>query len=251
MDQSSLVAATAANMAAWHDLMLRGLGHVTRYVDGLWLTPDRVPPIYFAAIAVRHQASGDLIAAETVNDSWIAVCDPWADISLDAAGFSIEGDHPWMVRPPGPRIDLAGPRSLAIERVVDADALADYELASALGFGSTPQPAFTWHPPSVLADPRLCLWRGTLDGRTVSTSMSFVEAGVVGVYGVSTVPEARRRGYATALTVAAMTAEPGLPSVLQPSAMAEGLYRELGYQRFTTFRTWVRAMGKPQGGGET
>ena len=41
----------------------------------------------------------------------------------------------------------------------------------------------------------------------------------------------------TARTVAAA---PDLPAVLQPSEMAEPIYRRLGFERFTTFRTWTR-----------
>ncbi|MEA2623907.1 MAG: hypothetical protein QOH61_2817 [Chloroflexota bacterium] len=243
MERTALVASTAANLAGWHDLMVRALGHAARHVEGLWLTPERVPPIFFSAIAVRPGASGFALADGMHPETWIAVCDPWADLDLQGRGFTVEGDHPWMVRAAGPAPLPAGPSGLTIERVLDAAGLADFELASAHGFGSPPQPAFTWHAPSVLADPRLALWRGCLDGQTVSTSMSFVHAGVVGIYGVSTLLERRRRGFATALTRAAITADPSLPSVLQPSSMAEPLYRALGFERFTTFRTWVRAAG--------
>lgn len=247
----ALVAATAANLAGWHDLMLGALGHRTAHTEGLWLTPDRVPLIFFSAIAMRPGASNETCARGTSREAWIAVCDPWADLSLFDGGFTVEGDHPWMVREAGAEplpgdvssggwAPAAKPSALAVERVVDADGLADFELASAQGFGSPPQPPFTWHAPAVLADARLHAWRGRVEGRTVATAMSFVEAGVVGIYGVSTVPAARRRGYARLMTRAALSADPGLPSVLQPSAMAEPLYRQLGYRRFTSFRTWVR-----------
>lgn len=259
---AGLVAATAANLAGWHELMLRALGHVTRHEAGLWLTPERVPVIFFSAIAIRPGASSRACATETNHTTWVAACDPWSDLTLAGGGFSIEGDHPWMVRQPGPieaAADTAGlgsasrdvasatssgaPPELRVQRVTDPADLADFEVASAIGFGSPPQPPFTWHAPSVLADPRLHTWIGRVDGTVVSTSMSFVDAGVVGVYGVSTIPSARRHGYARAMTVAALNADPSLPSVLQPSPMAEPLYRQLGYRRFTTFRTWVRPAG--------
>lgn len=239
---ATLVVATAANLAGWHDLMLRALGHATHHEVGLWLTSERVPQIFFSAIAMRPQASSDACATMTDASSWIAVCDPWSDLSLSAGGFLVEGDHPWMVRAPG-AVEIAAPLGLTVERVLGEDALADFERASAIGFGSAPQPPFTWHAPSVLADPRLHIWRGQVKGRTVSASMGFVAAGVVGVYSVSTLPEHRRRGYAAALTRAAIGADPSLPSVLQPSGMAEPLYRRLGYARYTSFRTWVRPAG--------
>ncbi len=239
---AALAVATAANLAGWHDLMLRSLGHATEHEAGLWLTPERVPHIFFSAIAMRPDASSEACSTRTDTSSWIAACDPWSDLALSGGGFLVEGDHPWMVRQPG-AVDVAATLGLEVQRVLDADGLADFEQASAIGFGSAPQPPFTWHAPSVLADPRLHIWRGRFDGRTVSTSMSFVAAGVVGVYSVSTLPEYRHRGYAAALTRAAISADPSLPSVLQPSSMAEPLYRQLGYARFTSFRTWVRPAG--------
>lgn len=239
--KARLIAATAANLAAWHDLMLRALGHSTCYRDGWWLTHERVPQIFFSAIAVRPGAAATTCARGTSAAAWIAICDPWSDAGMGQAGFSIEGQHPWMVRQAQFGVgDAPTPASLDVLAVETADELADFEHASALGFGSPPQPPFTWHAPQVLADPRLRLWRGRLDGRTVATSMSFVEAGVLGVYGVCTLPDARRRGFGTAMTRAALATRGSLPSVLQPSSAAMPLYRRLGYEPFTTFRTWVR-----------
>ncbi|HUK62920.1 MAG TPA: hypothetical protein VLV15_06295, partial [Dongiaceae bacterium] len=219
-------------------------GHATTYRDGLWLTGEPVPHIFFSAIAVRPDASATACEQGTTRQGWIAVCDPWSDLAL-REGFSIEANHPWMVRAPLERLALPhrslNKPSIAIERVSDEDGLVDFERASAIGFGGEPQPPFTWHAPPILRDPRLALWRGRAGGRTVSTSMSFAHAGVIGIYGVSTVPDARRRGYATALTEAALGADPALPSVLQPSRMGESLYAALGYRRFTAFRSWVRS----------
>ncbi len=66
------------------------------------------------------------------------------------------------------------------------------------------------------------------------------EAGVLGVYSISTLPTARRRGIGAAITARTVAAAPDLPAVLQPSEMAEPIYRRLGFERFTTFRTWTR-----------
>jgi len=243
-EPGALVAATAANLAAWHELHLAALGHRTEYRDGLWLTAETVPQIFFSAIAVRPDASARTVEQGTTQRTWIAVCDPWSDLGL-GDGFTIESSHPWMFRAPLERRGLPPVRALTgellIQRVTDAEGLLDFERASAIGFDSPIQPPYTWHAPPVLLDPRLALWRGRTRGHTVSTSMSFVHAGVVGIYGVSTVPDARRRGYGTALTIAAMQANPALPAVLQPSRMGESVYAALGFTRFSTFRSWVRS----------
>jgi predicted GNAT family acetyltransferase len=70
--------------------------------------------------------------------------------------------------------------------------------------------------------------------------MGFADAGVLGIYGVTTVPAARRRGYGRAVTRSVIAAGPRIPAVLQPSAMAESMYGRLGFRRFTTFRAWDR-----------
>ena len=212
----------------------------TEWRDGLWLTPDAVPPIFFQAIAVRPGAVSAVISERLSAHHRAAVSDPWADLALTAQGFTFDGDHPWMVRRVAADGTAPVPPGLVIEQVRDADGLADFEHTAALGFGSQPGPAFTWHAPPLLADPRLDIWRGRVDDATVAVSMSFAEAGVLGIYGVTTLPGYRSQGYGTALTQRALDSGPRLPAVLQPSTMAEGLYGRLGFQRFTTFRAWER-----------
>jgi predicted acetyltransferase len=51
----------------------------------------------------------------------------------------------------------------------------------------------------------------------------------------------RRRGLATAMTAHTLAAAVDVPAVLQPSTMAEPLYRRLGFRRFGAFRSWARA----------
>jgi predicted GNAT family acetyltransferase len=63
---------------------------------------------------------------------------------------------------------------------------------------------------------------------------------VVGVFGVTTVASARRKGYATALTRAAMLTETGLPAILAPSTEGEELYRRLGFDDVGELSIWVK-----------
>jgi GNAT superfamily N-acetyltransferase len=241
-DPRWLVAAAAANLAGWHDLHLRSIGHRTEWRDGSWLTPDRVPVIFFSAIAVRPGASADTIADVTARDVWTAACDPWSDLDLTAYGYGHLTDQAWMARPAG-HVDDGDtpPAELSVERVTDVPGLLTFEATAAQGFESGSVEPHAWHGPDVLTDPRLRMWVGRLDDRPVAVAMAFADAGVLGIYGVATIPMARRRGYATALTAHAVSSAPELPAVLQPSRMAEPLYRRLGFQRFGVFRSWGRA----------
>jgi GNAT superfamily N-acetyltransferase len=235
-----LVAAAAANLAGWHDLHLRSLGRRTAWSDGLWLTPDRVPVIFFSAIAVRPGASAHALATGTPPSVWTAACDPWSDVALDEVGYRHLSDQPWMVRPAEPVGAFEPPEDLVIGRVTDVADLVLFEATAAEGFDAGVVSPHTWHGPAVLADPRLDLWLGLVDGRPVAVSMGFREAGVLGIYGVSTIPSMRRRGFATAMTSQVLTRAPGMPAVLQPSTMAEPMYRRLGFRRFGAFRSWAR-----------
>lgn len=242
MEIPDLHAAAALNLVGWHDVHLRALGFPTQRVGGLWLTTAPVPVIFFSAIALGPGASAATAAGCPPRDQWVAVSDPWGDLALAAHGFTPEGEQAWMVRHPASTAAVPPlPAELVIERVADAEALHDFEIASAWGFGAEPQPAATWHAPAILDDPRFTILRGRVEGRTVATSMSYRDARVLGVYGISTLPEARRRGYAAAMTWAAVSADPSVPSVLQPSEMARSLYVRLGFEGFTTFRSWARA----------
>ncbi len=235
-----LTAAAAANLAGWHDLHLRSLGHRTEWRDGLWLAPERVPVIFFSVIAVRPGADRRAVIDGTPGTTWTAACDPWSDLDLAGSGYEHLSDQPWMSRPAGPVEARGMPPGLRIERVIDVADLVLFESTAAEGFDAGVVAPHTWHGPGVLAVPRLDLWLGRVEGRPVAVSMGFREAGVLGIYGVATVPAMRRRGYATAMTQRALAAASDLPAVLQPSTMAEPLYERLGFRRFGAFRTWAR-----------
>ena len=169
-----------------------------------------------------------------------AACDPWSELPLDRYAMAYEADRPWMVRPEGRPPGAPPADGLVIERVTDDPGLLEFERCAAVGFGATVPPPHTWHAPSIVADARFDLWLGRTAGDAVATANGLREAGVLGVYGVSTVPVARRRGIGAAMTAHTVAATPGMPAVLQPSDMAEPIYRRLGFERFTTFRTWTR-----------
>src|SRR5512132_3681804 len=61
---------------------------------------------------------------------------------------------------------------------------------------------------------------------------------VVGVFGVTTVASARRRGYGTAVTRAAMLTDTGLPAVLAPSEEAANMYLQLGFEPVGALSIW-------------
>ena len=165
-----------------------------------------------------------------------------ADIGerLLAHGFSYGGDDIGMaVDLPALPEKVQVPEDFGIERVGDEEALTAWKDTLARGFGEGPVEA-EWVAEMYR---RLGLgddgpWRhylGRLGGEPVVTSTLFLGAGVAGVYFVSTVEEARRRGIGAALTLAPLreAQEMGYGlGVLGASPMGYSVYRRLGFREY-------------------
>jgi GNAT superfamily N-acetyltransferase len=248
-----LTAAAARNLAGWHESSLRALGVPQRRWPDAWLATAPPPPIYFSWIGTAVGSAGDgdgtlpsaeerIASAFGDQSRMAAVSDPWRRYDLAPLGFEPGEPQPWMVRDPD--ADAARPvqpPELRIEPVADPDALVEFERTAALGFEVPPVAPFEWHGPGVLVDPRFRAWIGRVDGEPATVAMAYLDAGVVGVYGVATIPRHRGRGYGSLMTSLALRAAPSLPAVLQPSPRAEPLYARLGFRRFASFDSWHRA----------
>jgi ribosomal protein S18 acetylase RimI-like enzyme len=78
------------------------------------------------------------------------------------------------------------------------------------------------------------LFIARLGGRAVALALGFSMDGVVGVYNVATVPDARRRGAGSAATAAAMAdarARGAHTAILESSAIGLSLYERLGFRQ--------------------
>jgi ribosomal protein S18 acetylase RimI-like enzyme len=83
-----------------------------------------------------------------------------------------------------------------------------------------------------------------LHGGNVATALSFDHNGDCGIFNVSTLPWARRRGLGTALTALQLHAAKRrgcTTASLQSTAMAEGVYAALGFEDLGTIREYVMA----------
>jgi ribosomal protein S18 acetylase RimI-like enzyme len=68
--------------------------------------------------------------------------------------------------------------------------------------------------------------------------MGYRGDGAIGIYGVTTLPSARGRGYASALT--RVLIDPAIPAVLSPSIEAQNLYLRLGFEQVGMLTQWHR-----------
>lgn len=82
---------------------------------------------------------------------------------------------------------------------------------------------------------------GKLDGEPIATSLLFLGGGVAGIYDVATLPQARRQGIGSALTVAPLldAREQGYRiGTLQSTPMGLNLYRRLGFREYCLFSAY-------------
>jgi GNAT superfamily N-acetyltransferase len=136
----------------------------------------------------------------------------------------------------------AVPPELRIVEAVDAATVAAFEGVFIDGY---PIPALQPVRAGSLYDARvvggrLRLWVGYLGDQPMATAVALVDGAVNGIFSVVTLPEARGRGYGTALTAHAIASCPSLPAVLGASALGYGLYTRLGFTEVAHCELWLR-----------
>jgi GNAT superfamily N-acetyltransferase len=147
------------------------------------------------------------------------------DEDLPVLGMNLDG---WRTEPPASGIEL--------EWVADR---ATFDEASRVMFAGFGMPKaifdafadrFSMTAVGPAATQRIVLARS--DGRAISTALGFVLDGVLGIYNVATVPDARGRGAGTAVTRAVIDdgIERGaVAAMLQSSAAGRPIYERIGF----------------------
>lgn len=228
-----MTALSADVAAAWHRAWLAALGLRSERSRRVWRALDPPPFIYWTAVTLDAGATPDDLAGQPGT-----VCDSWSAIDLEPHGYAATAREPWFVRPPGPVVHAA-PQELEIVQVQTAVEVEEFERTSVRGFSDDDEAAVdpgSIHPAAILADSGMTMLTGRVDGHPVAAAMSYRLDEVIGIYGVTTVPSARRRGYASALT--AELIDPNLHASLSPSSMAEDLYRRLGFEQVGELTMW-------------
>ena len=165
---------------------------------------------------------------------------PDMGLYLEKHGFTREDDSPGMALDlQSLNTDFTVPEGLTFEKVNDVEGLNQWHPLFAAGFGL----------PDFAVDALIDLFRqisfgnqlpllhytGWLKGKPVSAGSVYFAAGVAGIYNVVTVPEVRRKGIGTLMTLAllqeARMAGYGI-SVLHTSKMGFNVYRQLGFQEY-------------------
>lgn len=155
-------------------------------------------------------------------------------MALDLANLQVEtgGFEGLDIRELRDLEDLNVLRQLEIEGFGSSEELAQcyYEMYAGVGFGQGTH------------------WRhfvGRVQGQAVASTSLLFYAGVAGLYGVATIPAARRQGIARAMVLHAIESarRAGYQIVvLSPTEMSERIYQRLGFRAYTCIRHYTRAL---------
>jgi GNAT superfamily N-acetyltransferase len=168
-------------------------------------------------------------------------------VFLETHGFQRQEDVPGMAM--DLRLlqsDIPVPPGFTLEKVNNAEALNQWRHPFAVGFG---MPDFAvdalmdlFERISFHEQLPLHHYLGRLHGEPVAAGSVYLGAGVAGVYNVVTVPEARRQGIGTLITLAllrdALTAGYRV-GILHTSTMGLNVYRQLGFQEYCTMSQYL------------
>jgi ribosomal protein S18 acetylase RimI-like enzyme len=146
-------------------------------------------------------------------------------------GLTVRTDLPGMAVARGDLVDAAV-AGLEIGRVEDEEGLAEATRVTAAGFEVPLETMSGLFVPELLGS-CMTYYIGRVDDNAVAAAVGFRVGDDVGIFGVATPPQYRRRGYGAAMTAHAVRSsfDAGADLAwLQTSAMAESIYGALGFQ---------------------
>jgi ribosomal protein S18 acetylase RimI-like enzyme len=236
--------------SAWGALGLDGATQVDDTPHFLRvLTPGSPDLLLNAVLRFRHERPVQRADLEAVIAPYRVARRPlqwWVRVGAEPAGLREQlfalGMRTWD-QPPGLALPLAGwqpPAAHSVQARASAtpsEALAAFAVICAV-FRLNSAPMRRW----CLDNPAFTPYLATLDGAPVGALVRQIHAGVAGFFHVATMPNARRRGVATALMVQAMRdaqAQGATIAALTSSPQAEDIYRRLGFIPCCTFDLWM------------
>lgn len=165
---------------------------------------------------------------------------------LEARGWVLEDVAPGMaIELQTLDESLSPPTSLTIERVREEEGLRTWLRIMTIG-SEMPEEGLTLLLELVSRhgfkdSPSVHYYLGVLDDKPVATSLLYLGGGVAGIYNVATLPEVRRQGIGSALTVAPLLQARAWGyriGTLQSTPMGLNLYRRLGFREYCTFQAY-------------
>lgn len=246
----STTLAMALNCSGWTESSVRALGVSAFRTRSLWWRKPGASPIYLAALIFDPDAQEAQVFEELneVHTAWgsapISLYDCFATRDLSALGYERRFQTPWYLRPASAIAPSAPPTGLSIEIVTNSDQLADFERATCLGFefAESDLPVrFGQHAEATLDDPGMYYLNARLAGQVVASTIAYATDDMLGIYGMSTLPAFRRRGYGTALVHAVVALRPDLPVSVHPDPLSVPMYTCWRFAPAGEIASWGRA----------
>jgi GNAT superfamily N-acetyltransferase len=200
-----------------------------------------------AYIAARIAETASYFTSRQVSFGWaVGPSTQPANLGahLEAQGFKQEGQTTGLaIDLLAIHEDVAASTELVISEISDSSGLEAQRAIEMKGFGSSLEGAQRYYDKYMhIGFGTSTPWHhylGWLHGEPVAIASLLLYAGVAGVYGVATIPEARRQGIGAAMTLHALHVARALGyriAVLSPTEMSLQIYRRLGFQEYCTIR---------------
>jgi predicted GNAT family acetyltransferase len=244
-------------VAAWRNRVGHLEGHLLRSDDGVVTCLSNLPDEELNVALVERppeDALGALARAE-----WLFKAHghafgveiergrhPGVDRAVRTLGLIIGISRPAMAIPVEDLARPHPPEGVEVHRVTAAEALAPMVELEVRVFGTGRAVAERLLGPTMLSVPGVRLYLATWDGEAVGFAWTSVHERAVGVFGVGTVPEHRRRGIGTTVTSFAVHDAPDVDLAwLQPTGMGRPLYGSMGFEAVGEWQVWVRPGPRP------
>ncbi|NIM96027.1 MAG: N-acetyltransferase [Anaerolineales bacterium] len=185
-----------------------------------------VPLLWLIGPATRPANLGEYLEAHGVTYAWD---------SIGMAADLLELNE-----------DLPAPTGLTIELASDVETLREWShvVCGVFEWPKFVEDAWVDFFVSVSLEARLPVhcYLGWLDGEAVATSYVILAAGVAGIYGVVTVPEARRHGIGAAIVLAPLREARALGyrvGILHASEMGFSVYHRIGFREYCKIGNYI------------
>jgi GNAT superfamily N-acetyltransferase len=175
---------------------------------------------------------------------------PSVDRAVRALGLGMVLARPAMAIRTTDLSPARPPDAVRLRRVTTPEELSAVVGIEVRVFGTEPAVAERFVGPSMLTEEALRAYVATIESEAVGMAVTSRHEGAVGVFGVATVPEARRRGIASAMTAFAIHDAPDADFAwLQPTTMGRPLYTGMGFTDVASWEVWVRGGRITEGAG--
>jgi ribosomal protein S18 acetylase RimI-like enzyme len=227
-------------------------GGVAHEVDGLVVCLTGVPDDPFNPTLVEHPPADPIAAlaaaAARYRSTGLSLgvdleprMHPAVRQAAERAGLRMVESRPGMALRVSALRPAPAPPGVEICRVEDAKLLAAAAEADAAAFGAEVALTRAFLPDALLQDAAQRVFVAIVGGAVVGAGESGLADGVLGVFGIATIPSFRRHGIAGALTSRLITDRAGEAdlAVLQSSRLGYGVYERLGFRAMSTWEVWV------------